>query len=670
MLGRRGNWQWVPGLLAFIWFVGVIVSYYITHKPFSPQFALNLAWLLGQVGIAFGILSVAGGLGRRLRIPLEVHRLTRLALQAALGLGLLGIAVLVAGALGFLRPLVGWGGLFVLGVILWPDLLGWWRDWGDLSVLWDEGGRIGRAIAVGVALILLSTLSIALAPAVKFDTLVYHLTLPHIYLSASRVVYVPQIMYWGMPQTGEMLYTWAIMLVGDPAATVLGWGVGLLALVGLGGYVTDRFSPTAAWVSVASLVSGFTLASELSWGYVDWLVILYGLSFLVAIDRWAQTRWRGELLLAGVFAGLALGTKYTAGVLLLSALAFTSWKSRGKASLKGLFLVWFQISFAVILVALPWFVKNILATGNPVYPFLFSAGAMDKLRLGLYQGGKPWGDWQDFLLLPLRATFYGVEGSPGYSASIGPLFLGLCFAAWLSWNSQSSGYRATIASAAWIAFPGILVWMFAGRFSSYLLQSRLYFALFPALAVLAGAGFANLRRYNLPGVRLGRIAGFMMLFVLGLNVLELGVETLRRGAPQAALGLRGTEAYLEDNLGWHAPAMKAIRDLPSGARVLMLWEPRSLYCLPKCEPDEILDRWLGERYGSPSASPRGPEEIMESWKQAGYSHLLFYRLGADFIRAESTSYHESDWQALNVLLEGLPIVQEFGGTYTMYELDP
>ncbi len=26
----------------------------------------------------------------------------------------------------------------------------------------------------------------------------------------------------------------------------------------------------------------------------------------------------------------------------------------------------------------------------------------------------------------------------------------------------------------------------------------------------------------------------------------------------------------------------------------MLWEPRSLYCLPVCSPDEILDRWRGD----------------------------------------------------------------------------
>jgi hypothetical protein len=212
--------------------------------------------------------------------------------------------------------------------------------------------------------------------------------------------------------------------------------------------------------------------------------------------------------------------------------------------------------------------------------------------------------------------------------------------------------------------------MAAGRFSSYLLQSRLYFAIFPYLAVLAGAGFAALSQSALPGVRLGRIASVLVLLVLGLHLFELGAHALNQGASRYLLALRTSEAYLADNLGWYSPAMKELRELPVGSRALMLWETRSFYCWPVCEPDETIDRWLRERYGDGSASPRTPEEILRAWKQAGYTHLLYYRLGADFIRSQSLDYQPADWQALDDLLARLSPVKDFGDAYTLYRLSP
>ena len=59
---------------------------------------------------------------------------------------------------------------------------------------------------------------------------------------------------------------------------------------------------------------------------------------------------------------------------------------------------------------------------------------MSSLRLALYQGGEAWGNWLDFVFLPVRATLMGLEGGPGYSASIGPLLVGLSLAAVLIWR--------------------------------------------------------------------------------------------------------------------------------------------------------------------------------------------------------------------------------------------
>ncbi len=663
--GRR-----IAGLAAFVVLLAAILGYYILHKPFSPDVALALARVIWQFFVAWAIFSLAGGLGRRFLPLCESGPLVRISLQAGLGLGFFSLGGLLIGAMGGFRFIVAAALMLVLAALLWRQVLGWWRDGRSITSLWQVGGWPEKLLAYGVALIFLITLVSALAPATKFDALVYHLALPQIYISEGRLVYVPQNMFWGMPQNGEMLNTWAMLLGGEQAAVLLGWLAGGLALAGLAGYVLERSGISAAWTGVAALLSGFTLASALSWGYVDWLAVLYGLLFLVSLDIWIRSQARSSLILAGIFLGLAVGVKYTAGVLVIGGLALILWERRRKIWAGATLVSLLQLGLPAGLVFIPWLLKNFVATGNPVYPYIFPSGAMSVIRLALYQGGPAWGNWQDTWLLPFRATFFGVEGGPGYSASIGALLLGLSLAAWLTWPFQAEERKPVLIMTGLLVLPVLLLWMLIGRFSSYLLQSRLYFAIFPALAVQAGLGLAGLQSFKLPGLRLGFIASILVVLVLWLNVIEMGVSVARQSPLRVDLGLETPQAYLEDNLGWYAPAMQGLRDLPQGSKALMLWEPRSLYCWPVCEPDEILDRWLRERYPQAAADPRSADEILQSWRQAGYTYLLYHRSGASFLRSQDGDYRPEDWQALDELFGHLTSVQEFSTSYTLYSLGP
>jgi hypothetical protein len=203
----------------------------------------------------------------------------------------------------------------------------------------------------------------------------------------------------------------------------------------------------------------------------------------------------------------------------------------------------------------------------------------------------------------------------------------------------------------------------AARLSGYLIQSRLYFSLFPAFALLAGAGFQSMEAIRLPGVRLGRVAGALVLLVFGFTAIQVGETAIRRGALQKLLALKDEASYLDDNLGWYGPAARATRDLPAGSRALMLWEPRSLYCAPVCLPDEVLDRWLNDLRAAGSA-----DRVLQNWQEAGVTHLLYNRFGADYVRREDLRYKASDWQALDELLARLPAPADFGGAYLLYPL--
>jgi hypothetical protein len=658
------------GLLSFLWLAALTIAYYVTHKPFTPEIALSVALTVWRFSLALILTMIAGGLGRWLTPNLSIYPLTRLSLQAALGLGSLSLLWLALGAAGGLRPLVGWGITLLLLVAFGRSALGWLQDWGKLTDAWSGASRLDKFLAGCLAFILLFSFVEALAPPVRFDALVYHLALPQRYLSQGRFVYIPEIMFWGMPQTGEMIYTWGMLLGGVHVATLAGWLFGVIAVIGIWGVAYESLGRHAAWVSVTALVSGSSLATSLSWGYVDWFVILFGTAWLVAWMLWIEQRMLLHLGLAGVLAGMAFGTKYTAGILLLIGLALIlfqrrgSWRSTlGDCAIYGL---------GFVAPALPWLLKNFIATGNPIYPLLFPSGAMTPLRLALYQGGEPFGGWQDVLLLPWRATFLGIEGAVGYNSSIGPLLFGLGLCAWLASDRLDEKGRVRLKLFAWTAILGVLTWMIAGRFTAYLLQTRLYFVIFPALSLLAGAGFFGLKSLVLPGIRLGRLAAAFIVLVIGLNVVEIGAGVLRSGAAFVAFGLLPAHQYLEDNLGWYAPAMRALRALPAGSRALMLWETRSYDCWPQCEPDETLDRWLNDRYaGAVGATPRSNEEILAAWRRVGYTHLLVHRAGVDFVRrTKQPGYTPEDWIAFDHLLNTLQEQKNFGGAYSLYQLPP
>jgi hypothetical protein len=378
-----------------------------------------------------------------------------------------------------------------------------------------------------------------------------------------------------------------------------------------------------------------------------------------------------------VFTGLAVGSKYTSAVLALAgvvALTWHAWKRRA-----AWLPVMLSFGLTALAVALPWFLKNALSTGNPFYPFFLTGGAMSAVRLQVYQHLGAWGNWLDLVFLPVRATYMGFEAGDGFMFAPGALLLGLGGLAWLAalrrpgedainaslTAPEEEWAGALLSTAGLLGIAGVVFWALGNQYSGNLIQTRYYFSIFPAFAVLAAAGDYGLRRLQLSMVRMGRIAAALVLLALSLNCVEVTQAGLKNGAPLAALGLKTSPAYLADALGWFEPAMAAVRALPEGQRAQLIYEPRSLYCAPRCLPDEILDRWkrLWLSQGD------NPAAIRETLRQEGITHLLVYREGVRFLLEAADPHHPpSDLAALDQFLQTLPQPVDFGGVYALYSL--
>jgi hypothetical protein len=307
------------------------------------------------------------------------------------------------------------------------------------------------------------------------------------------------------------------------------------------------------------------------------------------------------------------------------------------------------------LAAAPWYLKNWIATGNPVYPFFFDAPYWDAWRGQWYSrfgSGLAFTSPLRLLTAPIEATLFGVEGRTPYSATIGPLFMmlvpiGVVYAI----RERKQDVRdASIVCA--VAYAG---WLAMIALSQLLVQTSLLFPIFPLLAIIAASGFAALReRRRL----LTWVISISLVVTLLLSALDFGAS----GTLAWLSGAKTRGDYLTDRLGWHYVSM---RELPVDARVIMLWEPRSLYCAAECIPDALLDRWWHARRTIGSA-----EAIADAWRAQGVTHVLLSRLGYEFVIDEGFDpiADEDQIEFDRFIDTRLELVKDWGGVYELYRM--
>lgn len=662
-------------LFGLVWFAGIVILYYVSHKPFTPEIAIQVTLTIWRLLVALWLVSLSGGIGYSLAKLNETPPTIQFALQVLLGLGILGTVLLLGGSTVGISIISIWIVLIVFSSIFWRSILNWWTLGKGIQQYWNKSDLTSRIIALIICLLLSLSLLSALAPPTKWDALVYHLTMPEAYLQANRISHLPWIHFSGMPQLTEMLYTWAIAIGNFSTATTLGWMIGVLALLGILETINKGVNIRSAWVGVASLLSGITLVDSLNWGYVDWTGFAFGWASLVCLDTWRKFNRRRYLILAGIFTGFALGTKYTAGVVLLVGIGTIIWHTR--KSMNKLITAVFQYSALSAVIFSPWLIKNWIATGNPLFPFFtqffqlshHTSQAIENIGTRMYQNTPAWGNWWDIAILPLRATYLGIEGGAGFDASIGPLLLGLGLFAWIGWPSFTSKRKILLETATIFSLFGIIIWILANQYSGFLIQTRLYFPIFPAFAIMAASGYAALSTLSLPGFRLSIIITALVLTALCLNLVEMGIKTLQKKPASNLVSIHSDEEYLAKNLGVYSLAVQEVKNLSDNnpdvsQQALMLFEPRSLYCMPICSPDDHLDNWKNALYRHSS-----PIEIVQHWKAQGYTHILYYKTGADFMRTTGDPhYNTTEWQALDDLLAGLPSPVDILGAYYLYTI--
>jgi Dolichyl-phosphate-mannose-protein mannosyltransferase len=370
-------------------------------------------------------------------------------------------------------------------------------------------------LGVYVVLDILSTC----APITSPDALLYHAADPARFEKDHRISEVPWNSSSYEPFTVEMLVLDGFLLwdwVQGACAPLLLALASLCAVVGAAFRVADR---------ATALLAGAIFFAQpfMSWEASS-VFVEPGIAFAVALAAWNLLRFArhdelSALILAGAFSGAAAGMKYLGLIAALTlgvAAAILSRRRLRRARV---------LAFALpaVAVALPWYVKNAVLTGNPIYPYVFgglnesAAAELQDTREMFGHGHSP----LDLVLLPFRL----LGNAEAFDAGefISPLFLIFAPLAFLA---------ARARRPAAVIWAGVMLYMIGWFFATQ--QARFLVPLMPVLAVLAAVGALALARRGEVGrwVAAGTVAA----------VLAMGVAVSSVYAAQFFPVVAGTES--------------------------------------------------------------------------------------------------------------------------------
>ena len=207
-------------------------------------------------------------------------------------------------------------------------------------------------------LILLSLIALNLLgvfmPELGFDALWYHLPLSKLFLTRGQWYFPGGLYYYSaMPRLAEVISLPLFSLIGYHGPKLVQFFAGLGTV-----FLIFRLAKkyTASYLLALTAVNLFYATWLVSWqsssGYVDLVRTLFEMIALYFLVEGKTTRRR--LLTAGIFLGLAIGTKWQAlGSLLLYALIFSP-----------------VLLIPALITASPWFFIAYHFTASPIYPLL------------------------------------------------------------------------------------------------------------------------------------------------------------------------------------------------------------------------------------------------------------------------------------------------------------
>jgi len=282
----------------------------------------------------------------------------------ATGLGLAGMLGLAVAAAGALRPLP----LAIAGAVA---LLAGGSDLVRATrALRLPRGAMARALVAICVFLLLAEAPTWFAPPVGGDQTKYHLAYPRLYALAGGLVPTPWS-FWGSQQwLQNFVYAIAYAVRGENLARMLNATSGVLAALALATLVRRHLDRRLGVVAGALFFTMPMCWSQMVRAGADTCLVAYAALAVSAWLDWAGGGRSSDLRRTGLLAGLAGGTKVM-GLLVptLVGIGILVVLVRRRTPVASFVTTSLAFGLLAIVMLSPWYVRNLIETGNPIMPF-------------------------------------------------------------------------------------------------------------------------------------------------------------------------------------------------------------------------------------------------------------------------------------------------------------
>jgi hypothetical protein len=422
-------------------------------------------------------------------------------------------------------------------------------------------------------------------PPTFYDSLVYHLGIPNLYLQSGGFIATPQFAYANTFIYYEIAMIPAVF-VGETVPRLLHFLLGTLFILAVADEAVEHWGVKVRLNLILAIVSLPMTLFLLATCKND----LPGAIFIFLAIKHFQ---RQNFKLSAVFWGFALGIKYF-NLLPLAIFLLLTAKPLKKDGLKKFALM----ALIIFLVVSPLLIKNYLTSGNPFFPFLskfFPSAFWDDSRFAVMQAdvGRMVRTPADFVGLPYNLSFF----SFGAGGAVGPFFL--VFLPFL--------LLAPFARKKWLLWA-LLILAVAPLFTGSIRFVYVVFVLLTIFSVLA---------YEAAGKKILKTVFYLLIvcnFVMGLSLLERIYSSHFMWS-----GKFSSQQYKEYFFPTY-PAFAYINgNTPPGSRVLVAGEARHYYLKRPCQVSSAIDYCILKKYLQLS---RTGAEFNAAIQKDGFAYLL------------------------------------------------
>jgi len=558
----------------------------------------------------------------------------------SLVLGVIGNFLIIVGLFGNLSSTLLYSTLLLFLIYFCLNLfIGDWcrslKEWKKIDKIDLFQGFLIFLIFIFIFLTMIQ----GLLPPTSRDALIHHLALPLLYIKEGRIFDVPFLEQAYNPMLGDVFYFFPLLLSekwphADSIANWIHFSFGLGVAHLLYCFLRDLYGRTLGLLGCLVFIS-LPLTNQLGReAYVDltvtyflclsWILLFHWVKYFQSENKTdskliLNRSYLSGLFLSGCVAGLAMATKYNGFLLvgftfLLLLLVFFRWE----ISSKGLFISALIFILGSLCMLLPSLGKNIIWTGNPIYPYFRSwlgwAG-MPPFALPeippLYHRYFLYGEniWQ-IIALPIRIFFFGEEGNPKlFDGKLSPLFLVLFpFAFRLRKEKRDLFYS--------ILFLTVFYFLYVAFFR--ILRMRYLMPIVPLFTVWAFLSFSFIEKMKARKI----LISITLMFVFLNLYYHLNQFSQSKVIPYLSGKIERSE-YLKGQLYEYSLLQWMNEHLSLHDKVLFVFlGHRGYYCeIPYIydfhDPGRSWRRWLNDS--------QNMRELRKNIISDGISHVLMHR---------------------------------------------